>query len=325
MKKLASLILALLIAVLPTAAYAAGAIDTGRDVSLTLECPELSGLNVRLYHVADVDAYGRLTVREGFEKYNLTLVTGKDDDAWRNIAAALAGSVLKDNVTPDAKGTVTGGSVKFTGIPQGLYLVTAPRHQKDGKYYDMQPFLVTLPSENAETNAWDYAVTAKPKFDQSTIPSVPSSSKISITVTKGWSDEDNRYGIRPVSVTVTLMQGDKAYDTVVLSADNSWKHTWTGLDPSYAYTVAETPVEGYTTLAERNGYEFAVINKFSDTIDPEPSGDDEFPGDDDSTGPTPSGDEDALPQTGQLWWPVPLLLAAGLALICAGLARRRNG
>lgn len=325
MKKLASLILAVLIALLPAAAYAAGAIDTGRDVSLTLECSGLSGVNVRLYHVADVDRNGRLTVRESFEKYNLTLITGRDDDGWRNIAAALAGSVLKDNVTPDAKGTISGGSITFNNLSQGLYLVTAPRHYQGGMYYDMAPFFVMLPAENTDTDTWDYSVTSVPKFDKHTVPSVPSDSKISVTVTKGWSDDDNRYGIRPGSVTVTLMQGDKAYDTVTLSADNSWKHTWTGLDPSYAYTVAETPVEGYTTLAERNGYEFAVVNQFSDNIDPEPSGDDEFPGDDDSDSPSPSGDEDKLPQTGQLWWPVPLLLAAGLALICAGLARRRNG
>jgi len=31
-----------------------------------------------------------------------------------------------------------------------------------------------------------------------------------------------------------------------------------------------------------------------------------------------------IPQTGQLWWPVPLLLAGGLALIAAGLIRRRG-
>ena len=32
-----------------------------------------------------------------------------------------------------------------------------------------------------------------------------------------------------------------------------------------------------------------------------------------------------LPQTGQLWWPVPVLIAAGLVLIVFGLIRRRKG
>ena len=31
-----------------------------------------------------------------------------------------------------------------------------------------------------------------------------------------------------------------------------------------------------------------------------------------------------LPQTGQPWWPVPVLLAAGLVLVIIGLVRRRG-
>lgn len=36
----------------------------------------------------------------------------------------------------------------------------------------------------------------------------------------------------------------------------------------------------------------------------------------------PLGD---LPQTGQLWWPVPMLIVAGIVLILIGIVRRRNG
>ena len=38
--------------------------------------------------------------------------------------------------------------------------------------------------------------------------------------------------------------------------------------------------------------------------------------------PPPSGGK--LPQTGQLWWPVPVLTAAGMLLIVVGLVRRRE-
>jgi hypothetical protein len=37
--------------------------------------------------------------------------------------------------------------------------------------------------------------------------------------------------------------------------------------------------------------------------------------------PTLSG---SLPQTGQLWWPIPILVAVGLVLIIIGIIRRRN-
>ncbi len=37
---------------------------------------------------------------------------------------------------------------------------------------------------------------------------------------------------------------------------------------------------------------------------------------------TPKGGK--LPQTGQLWWPVPVLLLAGLVLVIVGLLRRKE-
>jgi len=61
-------------------------------------------------------------------------------------------------------------------------------------------------------------------------------------------------------------------------------------------------VEGYTAKTERSGNTFYITNTYAVS----------------GTG-TPT-----LPQTGQLWWPVPLLLAGGLALIAAGLIRRRG-
>lgn len=40
--------------------------------------------------------------------------------------------------------------------------------------------------------------------------------------------------------------------------------------------------------------------------------------------PTPRPTNPTLPQTGQLWWPVPLLAFAGLVLILLGLLRRKS-
>ena len=39
---------------------------------------------------------------------------------------------------------------------------------------------------------------------------------------------------------------------------------------------------------------------------------------------TPPKTPPTIPKTGQLWWPVPVLLIAGLLLLCAGFARRRT-
>lgn len=42
-----------------------------------------------------------------------------------------------------------------------------------------------------------------------------------------------------------------------------------------------------------------------------------------TTPPSPGGSK--LPQTGQLWWPVPVLICMGLGCIAVGLIRRREG
>ena len=43
-----------------------------------------------------------------------------------------------------------------------------------------------------------------------------------------------------------------------------------------------------------------------------------------TTKPTPSSGGGKLPQTGQLWWPVPVLTCGGLGCIVVGLLRRRR-
>ena len=40
--------------------------------------------------------------------------------------------------------------------------------------------------------------------------------------------------------------------------------------------------------------------------------------------PSSGGGGGKLPQTGQLWWPVPVLACAGLGCIAVGLLRRRE-
>lgn len=103
-----------------------------------------------------------------------------------------------------------------------------------------------------------------------------------------------------------MLRGDQIYDTVSLSADNNWRYEWTDLDGSYEWTVVEKETEGYTVEVSRESDTYVITNTYDE--------------------PTPTVQEKTtLPQTGQLWWPVPVLTAAGLILIVIGLVRRRGG
>ena len=55
---------------------------------------------------------------------------------------------------------------------------------------------------------------------------------VSIEVTKNWEDQENVYGKRPISIRINVMSGTDVIQTAIVTKDNLWKHTFTGL-PKY--------------------------------------------------------------------------------------------
>lgn len=124
------------------------------------------------------------------------------------------------------------------------------------------------------------------------------------TVVKVWDDKGYE-NHRPKSVQVTLLQNGTVYETKTLSEANGWQYTWENL-PRYdksgkeiTWTIRETTVSGYVSSIRQNGFTFVLTNTLN---------------------------KQKLPQTGVLWWPVPILAVAGLAFLIAGtLSRKKKG
>ncbi len=311
----------------PVQALAAGNIDLNHDKTMTISYRDsnvlLSGAKFSIYLVATVDENGELTVTEDFAQFNVN-IRGKDDAAWKTLASTLEGYVLRDNVTPADRGkTDSLGQVSFpTGgnkLTAGLYLVLGSRHSQQGTIYDAQPFMVLLPSLDKEENDWIYDVIVRPKFDKRDEPG-GSDDTITRKVLKVWKDDGHEKD-RPKEVIVQLLRDGKVYETVTLNKANNWRHTWNNLNDSYKWTIVEKELDDYTVEVIREGITFVVTNTYTDDIPDNPSPSDSTTPND----PTlPNTDKPALPQTGQFWWPVPVLLAAGLLLIIAGLLRCRG-
>jgi hypothetical protein len=101
-------------------------------------------------------------------------------------------------------------------------------------------------------------------------------------------DRDNRV---PRQVYVTLYNGEAAVETITLSPDNNWSHTWTGLDVEGNWQVMETNVpNGYTPTYKVVGDTVIITNT------------------------------ETLIQTGQLNWPVAVMGGAGVLLLLCGTA-----
>lgn len=337
-KRLSALLLGLMAALLllPGQALAAGSIETDRAVSLTISYQDqgtpLTGARFDIYLVATVDAYGELTATDTFRDYPVN-IRGKNDDAWRNLASTLEAYILRDSVAPTDSGrTGKDGLLTFPTeektLEQGLYLVLGQRLSQGGYRYEAKPFMVLLPALDWDNNDWTYDVTAEPKHDAKWQPS-GGGGTVTRKVLKVWADEGHEKE-RPKAVVVQLLRNGKVWDTVTLNAANNWRHTWAELSDDYTWTLAEQELEGYTVEVTREGVTFVVTNSYDEDIpdEPPPEGPppetpDEPDGPDIPEEPVPTGPK--LPQTGQLWWPVPALTAGGLLLIVLGLLRRRGG
>lgn len=79
------------------------------------------------------------------------------------------------------------------------------------------------------------------------------------------------------------------------------------------WRVVELTPEGYTVSITQEAGTFLVTNTLKQPPETPPV-----------TPPVNPPGQKTLPQTGALWWPVPILAAAGLLLIAAGAGKKRK-
>ncbi len=294
----AAMCLLCLMMLLPVSAGAKGGFEAENPLSLTVsyvdgETPVV-GAPFRLYQVAKLNDDLTLTAAPPFSDFKSSIEN--PDTKWDILAASLEDYVIEMNVSPDdeAKTNAVGKAHFPSGekaLTPGVYLVVSQRYRFDGKIYYPAPVIITLPNQDAD-GAWEYDVTAYAKFTPA------EDEPIELVVIKKWSDKDNE-DKRPKEITVILLKDGKEYDRVKLNPDNGWTHIWKNLDPIHEWTVKEVEVEDYETQISEptktdNIWTIIILNKYEPPKPPQ------------------------LPQTGQLNWPIPVLLAFGTVLLTLG-------
>lgn len=276
----------------------------------------------RVYRVADVDG-SALKWTDRFTSYQLKL-DPNDEDSFSTLPMTLSQYIRRDGLEADlALATSAGGRAEFTGLSQGVYLLTGDSCTKGDYRYDVVPALVILPYLNEGSGLWQWNADMEVKHDSVRV-SWPSESKpedTPIHVIVSWNDEgyENR---RPDFIHVQLMDGDKVIDTVTLNPRNNWRWTWTDLPPGgQYYVVCENPPEGYYTETGRDGITFLIIHNFVTTIDPEPTPPKDEKPELPSDPENPSSHTDGtstLPYTGQPWMAVIALSISGIIFALVG-------
>lgn len=215
---------------------------------------------------------------ESFSQYSIDL---KQD--VQGAANALENRILMDGIEADASNSSDSSyKASFTGLESGIYLVVGKEVFQDGVFYMPQVSLVSL--------SGDLSVDLK----------YETSNKVSrIHVLKVWKRDSKKS--RPKSIEVCLLRSDGiVVDRVVLNSDNQWSTTWENLSTLYTYRVMETSVpSGYKESCTREKDTIVLTNtgNFTDKVEKK---------------------DEVLPNSGQLWWPVPVLLFVGLVLFGLG-------
>ena len=293
--------------------------EENKSDTLTITCQKddiiLSNMEWKIYKVAEIQN-NSYELTGDFQNYSVNL-NGLSTSQLQAAAVTLETYAAVDKISPLNTGlTNNKGQIAFGGLDFGLYLVAGESVIASGKCYVPSPSLIVLDDSDDKGLNWKYDVNATPKLRV-----LPESMRIysfDCTVKKTWTDDSE--SIRPKSVTAVLTKNGEEFRTVELNEENNWQYKWENLSSEYKWKVIEKDVpENYTVTYTENDIktgvnsdpdkEFIINNTYSEpptTIQTQQVSA--------STQPAP----EKLPQTGQLWWPVPVMSAVGLVTFSAG-------
>lgn len=211
---------------------------------------------------------------------------------------ALPGAAFKlekngdDGFTPITGSTNDDGIIRFDTLTVGTYTLTETQAPEDYKLGTVKTWTVKVEAgtpyaeevRDNDGNLTGYkkvtpcTVTVEGLNAASDIYSITNEAieKTDITVTKVWYDMDNKFGLRPDSITVQLYTTDANGEnltavtgkTLTLTAKNSWKGAFADLPQfnkdgsAIYYTVAEVNASDWytSTVAKDNNGNFTITN-----------------------------------------------------------------
>ena len=168
-RRMAAALAILLTTLLALCAPALAVAPTG---SLTLTASygttPLVGAPFKLYLVAEHDEASDFALCGEFAGSSVDLSDLSTAGKLAQAALDLERWAGEKEIAPLAQqNTDSSGSVSFTSLAQGLYLVGGVTHQQGSHRYQSAPCLISLPSWDGSTGIWELNVTAFPKFERS--------------------------------------------------------------------------------------------------------------------------------------------------------------
>lgn len=279
----------------------------------------LAGMHWRIYRVGHRTANDY--VFEGtYAGYRLTLGNRSQPMLkWDAETVAAAAETLRiytvlDHIPYLSEGdTDAQGNLCFSGLEDGLYLVTGDKLEKGIKTYI--PSAIFFEMDHTKDNV----LNAMPKIIYLTLDN----DEEKYSVRKIWENAGNQTPDLNVYITCELYRDGELQQTVRLDSSNDWNYEWND-QPGHIWMVREQEIPpDYTVMYRNQDTQFLIVNTYDgtgwNTTTVPGTTTTTHTGSTVTTAETPK-----LPQTGQLWWPVPFLSIGGLTLIAVGVRLRRK-
>ena len=328
----------MVLTLLPGLDVKAGDIDVTRKGSMTVthtsaDDKPLEGVKSRIYRVASVDAAGTYTVLDEFTPVfsdSSFFNNGFKFDAWKSCVDGLKSYVKSQKITPYKEGVSDkDGKTYYNDLDLGVYLVISDTFTDSQYVHSFSDFVYPVPLLDKEKEGgpltWHYDVKVAPKKQ-----SVERIIDEEFVVYKRWADSGYESN-RPTEITVKIYRDEVLYKTVKLNSSNSWKFSWS-YEPGHEWKVYESSSgKNYKPSLSKSKKETQFTFVFTNTYTPpETPYDPEEPQTPTPELPTVLGavrdlpevlGARRLPQTGQLWWPLPLLVLFGVFFIFKGIRK----
>ena len=263
-----------------------------------------SGIEVKLYRIAEVSADFKYTLTQPFEASGLILDGIRTAGEWDVVRSTLEAHLLAYNSAPEFTSvTKEDGQVSFESLKTGMYLAILNQVEQDDLHYRFDSALIALPGIDQDGH-WQYQVSVNAKGE--VLPPVDPNEKVELKVLKLWRGDEGRND-RPKSIEVEIFCDGSSYKTIILSEENHWAYAWSAKDDGSSWTVVERNVpQGYTMTVEERRSTFVLTNTWTPT----------YP--DDPGKPPQTGD------TSNIMLYVLLMIGSGSMLIILGITGKKS-
>ncbi len=307
----------------------------------------VSGGTLTAYLLADAvnkDGDNVFILMEDFKDSGLDLsAIGTEENGSPKLAAAAAEYAAKNSITGKTAAVDEKGHAVFTELSLGVYVVVQTEPAKG--YEPIRPFAVTVPFWDGSKLVYDVTANPKPESAVALAKYDPPMEKL-VVEKNGKAPKDSEFVFRmePKEPWYPMPEANAAaYDpstgslTITVKGAGSYEFGWMYFSKSdvgntYIYDVYEVKGDAADYEYDTQIYTLTIKVTYDETageikLDIKYTDKDGKTVDtvkftnvyEEETPPPPD-----IPVTGQLWWPVPLLAVAGLALVAFGLIRNRR-